>query len=524
MASRRNGRALAVVTAPIRCSIYTRKSTDEGLDRDFNSLDNQREAAEAFIASQRHEGWAALAERYDDGGFSGGTMDRPALKRLMADVDAGRVDTIVVYKLDRLSRSLVQFGRVHEFLEKRGVALVSVTESINTKSPHGRMMVNVLLSFAQYERELVGERTRDKLQAQRRRGKFTGGFLILGYDRDPGGGRLVVNEVEAGQVREIFRLFLELRSLVATAAELNRRGWTLKRWTTKTGRVVGGTAFDRVNLQRMLTNHTYVGKVEFQGAVHDGEHEGIVPPKVFREVQRVLAENRGGGASERNQHGALLRGLLRCSACDRAMTHAWTRAHGRLYRYYQCQRAQKNGAASCPTKYVKADRLEQFVVDQIRRIGADPELQQATFRQAVQQLQAQRRGVKAEAKRLEREVAGAQAEVKRLVDAVARTTGSAAEAVQAELAGAQERLQALEARQRDVATQTVALDAQHVDERDLARALEAFDPIWDVLLTPERERVLRLLVEGVDYNGETGQLTIRWHVAGLGQLAAEVAP
>jgi site-specific DNA recombinase len=521
MASRRNGRALAFATAPVRCAIYTRKSTDEGLDRDFNSLDNQRERGEAFVVSQ---GWSTLPERYDDGGFSGGTVERPALKRLLADVEAGRIDTFVVYKLDRLSRSLVHFGRIHEFLEKHNVALVSVTESINTSTPHGRMMVNVLLSFAQYERELVGERTRDKLQAQRRKGKFTGGSLILGYDRDPGGGRLVVNDAEAEQVREIFRLFLETRSLVATAAELNRRGWTLKRWTTKGGNVVGGTTFDRVNLQRMLANHTYVGKVAFQGTVYDGEHEGIVPQKIFCEAQRVLSENTGGGTSERNRHGSLLRGLLRCSACDRAMTHTWTRTRTRLHRYYTCQRAQKEGHAACPTKSVPADRLEQFVVDQIRRIGADPELQQATFRQAVQQLQAQRRGLKAEGKRLERDLAAAHGDVRRLVDAVSRTTGTAAEAIQAELAQAQERTTTIEARLAEVRAQDVGLDGQTVDSADVARALEAFDPVWDVLLTPERERVLRLLIENIDYRGDTGELAITWRLAGFGELAAEVAP
>jgi site-specific DNA recombinase len=521
MASRRNGRALAIATAPVRCAIYTRKSTDEGLDRDFNSLDNQRERGEAFVASQ---GWTTLQERYDDGGFSGGTVERPALKRLLADVEAGRIDTFVVYKLDRLSRSLVHFGRIHEFLEKHNVALVSVTESINTSTPHGRMMVNVLLSFAQYERELVGERTRDKLQAARRKGKFTGGSIILGYDRDPGGGRLLVNDAEAEQVREIFRLFLETRSLVATAAELNRRGWTLKQWTTKGGNVAGGTTFDRVNLHRMLTNWAYAGKVSFQGTVYDGEHEAIVPVKVFREVQRVLAGNVGGGASERNQHGSLLRGLLRCTVCDRAMTHTWTRTRTRLHRYYLCQHAQKNGAAACPTRSVPADRLEQFVVDQIRRIGANPELQEATFKQAVQQLQAQRRGLKAEGKRLERDLVGAQQDLRRLVDAMSRTTGTAAEAIQAELVRAQERTTTIETRLAEVRAEDAALAGQTVDPADVARALEAFDPVWDVLLTPERERVLKLLVDHIDFDGGTQQLTITWRLSGFGELAAEAAP
>jgi site-specific DNA recombinase len=206
------------------------------------------------------------------------------------------------------------------------------------------------------------------------------------------------------------------------------------------------------------------------------------------------------------------------------MTHTWTRRRTRLHRYYTCQRAQKEGHAACPTRSVPSDRLEQFVIDQIRHIGASPDLQEATFRQAVQQLQAQRRGMKAEGKRLERDLVGAQGDVRRLVDAVSRTTGSAAEAIQTELARAQERTTTIEARVAEVRAEDAGLAGQTVDAADVARALEAFDPIWDVLLTPERERVLRLLVDHVDYDGGTQQLTITWSLAGFGELVAEVGP
>jgi site-specific DNA recombinase len=490
MSQQRHGRArfaVATATAPVRCAIYCRKSTTEGLDSNFSGIDNQREAAEAFIASQRHEGWAALADHYDDGGFSGGNVERPALKKLMADVDADLIDTIVVYKLDRLSRSLVDFGRIHEFLEKRGVALVSVTESINTKSPHGRMMVNVLLSFAQYERELIGERTRDKLHAARRKGKFVGGYPVLGYDHDPVGSRLVVNEAEAERVREIFRLFLDQRSILGVVGELNRRGWTLKRWTTKDGKVYGGGAFSRVTLRRMLRNQTYVGKVDFDGQVYDGEHEGVVPRKLFHDVQRTLGDKRrDGGAESRNSSGALLRGLLRCVACDAPMIHTFTKRRSLVFRYYRCAAAIRRGAAACPSKPVKADKIESYIVEQIRRIGADPELQKQTFQAAIAQLAAQRRGAKAEVKRLER--------------ATPRD----------------------DARLAELRAQLAALAAQRVDEADVARALAAFEPIWDVLLTPERERVLRLLVERVSYDGAAGKLEIAWRLAGFGDLAREV--
>lgn len=215
----------SVVLARVRCGIYTRKSSDDGLDREFTTLDNQREAAEAYIRSQRHEGWKVLPDRYDDGGFSGGNLDRPALKRLLSDIEAGRVQRIVVYKIDRLSRSLLDFARLAEFFEKHGASVVSITQQLDTSTSMGRLTLNMLLSFAQFEREMVSDRTRDKVRAARRRGKWTGGMLPLGYDVAPEGRRLVENKEEAEQIRIIFQLYAEKPALVALAQELNRRAW-----------------------------------------------------------------------------------------------------------------------------------------------------------------------------------------------------------------------------------------------------------------------------------------------------------
>src|SRR5712691_2117725 len=227
--------AVAAVTSPIRCAIYTRKSTDEGLDRDFNSLDNQREAAENYVRSQQGEGWEILPHRYDDGGFTGGNMNRPALQHLFADIEAGKVDRVVVYKSDRLSRSLLDFSKLADFLEQHNVSIVSVTQQLDTSTSMGRLTLNMLLSFAQFEREMVSDRTRDKMHAARRRGKWTGGMVPLGYDVAPEGGRLLVNKVEAEQVRAVFHLFLERQSLVGTSQELNRSVLLRKAWTTKKG-------------------------------------------------------------------------------------------------------------------------------------------------------------------------------------------------------------------------------------------------------------------------------------------------
>ncbi|MFY9724301.1 MAG: recombinase family protein, partial [Bryobacteraceae bacterium] len=241
----------------LRCAIYTRKSTEEGLEQDFNTLDAQREAAEAFIQSQRREGWIVLTERYDDGGFTGANMERPALQRLLAAIDAGEIDCVVVYKVDRLSRSLLDFTSILSQFEKHSVSFVAVTQQFNTSTSLGRLTLNILLSFAQFERELIGERTRDKMSAARKKGKWVGGTLVLGYDVAPGGGRIVVNEQEAAQVRAIFGLFEETGSLQQTLAEIERRGWRLKSWTCKTGEFHTGGPFTLSALRRMLSNIIY---------------------------------------------------------------------------------------------------------------------------------------------------------------------------------------------------------------------------------------------------------------------------
>ncbi len=262
----------------VRCAVYTRKSTEEGLEQEFNTLDAQRESGEAYIASQKNEGWQCLPDHYDDGGFSGGNMDRPALNRLMADIEAGKVDCVVVYKVDRLSRSLLDFARMMEVFDKHHVSFVSVTQQFNTSTSMGRLVLNVLLSFAQFEREIIGERIRDKIAAQRRRGKWAGGVPVLGYDVDRSNcsPKLVVNAEEASRVRQIFDLYLQLGSLLPVVDELAHRGWCNKSWKTKKGGPKGGRPFDKCSLYNLLTNPIYIGKIKHKTELYDGEHESIV--------------------------------------------------------------------------------------------------------------------------------------------------------------------------------------------------------------------------------------------------------
>jgi site-specific DNA recombinase len=282
----------------IRCAIYTRKSTEEGLQQDFSSLDAQREAGEAFIASQRTEGWQLVPERFDDGGFTGGNMDRPALTRLLAAIEAGRVNCVVVYKVDRLSRSLMDFARMMELFDRCGASFVSVTQQFNTINSLGRLTLNILLSFAQFERELISERTRDKMCAARRKGKWIGGHPVLGYDIDTKARRLLVNPDEAHQVRTIFDQYLELGGMLPVLQDLDRRGWQTKRWTTEAGQTRGGKPFTKSLLYGLLTNAIYTGQVNHKGTLFPGEHEAIIERATWERAQDMLDSNgrtNGGG-------------------------------------------------------------------------------------------------------------------------------------------------------------------------------------------------------------------------------------
>jgi len=354
-------------TPTVRCAVYTRKSTEEGLEQDFNSLQAQREAAEAFIKSQKHAGWTLIPHHYDDGGFSGGSLDRPGLQRLLEDVDARRVDCVVVYKVDRLSRSLLDFARLVDRFDQRSVSFVSVTQQFNTTTSLGRLTLNILLSFAQFEREIISERTSDKMSAARRKGKWIGGTPVLGYDVDSAGGRLVINEKEARRVREIFALFIQHHSLSAVVAELARRRWRTKSWKSQNGKAHAGRPFALASLSRLLTNAVYTGLVEHRGATYAGEQASILEPSVWQEANAELrADRRTGTAAIRAPQNALLAGVLLCKSCQRPMIPTYTAKPGRRYRYYVCQAARQNGWSSCPTKSVPARMIEDSVLDQLR--------------------------------------------------------------------------------------------------------------------------------------------------------------
>jgi site-specific DNA recombinase len=272
----------------MRCAIYARKSTEEGLAQPFNSLDAQRESAEAYILSQRHMGWTALERRYEDGGYSGANLERPAMRALMDDIESGQVDCVVVYKVDRLSRSLLDFARLIGIFEEHGVSLVSVTQQMNTTDSLGRLTLNILLSFAQFERELIAERTRDKMRAARRKGKWLGGQPILGYDVTPDCGGLKTNAEEAQLVHFIFQRIAEAQSGAEVLDGLSRRGWTTKQWISRSGRQHPGRAFRESDLVRLVKNVTFMGKVRDAETIYKGEHAAIVDAELWERANEAV--------------------------------------------------------------------------------------------------------------------------------------------------------------------------------------------------------------------------------------------
>lgn len=507
----------------VRCAVYTRKSVVEGLDMDFNTLDAQREAGEAYIASQKGVGWVCLPDHYDDGGFTGGNLDRPALANLMADIKAGLVDCVVVYKVDRLSRSLLDFSRLVEVFDRYNVSFVSVTQPINTADSTGRLMLNILLSFAQFERETIADRTRDKMSAARRRGKWTGGLPVIGYDVHPDGGKLLVNEDEAPIVREIFNLYLKHQSLQKVAAEANRRGWTTKSWTTKKGVARDGKRLSKSYLSRLLTNPLYIGCVSHKGQVYPGEHTGIIRKATFDKVQEILSGNLvSGGAGVKNKYGHLLKGLLRCGACGTAYIPTSTKKGPKVYRYYTCSGAQKNGWKTCPHPNLEAHQLEHLIVQQIRVIGQDQNLQAATLKQVQRSAREQRGVLEAEEKTLRLTKDKVEAETTGLLKALAggETNGTA---ISGRLSELEAQAATVASRLAEIKREQMAADGAAIDPDDLATALGLFDPIWEVLFPVEKARIIELLIRTIEYNGETGNLAITFHPTGIKALAGEMA-
>jgi DNA invertase Pin-like site-specific DNA recombinase len=360
----------------LRCAAYTRKSSEEGLELEFNSLHAQREAALAYIANQKSEGWVALSDHYDDGGISGGTLERPGLQRLLRDIEAGMVDVVVVYKIDRLSRSLTDFAKLVDVFERHNVTFVSVTQQFNTTTSMGRLTLNILLSFAQFERDVIGERIRDKFAASRRKGMWMGGWPPLGYEVE--NRRLVVVERKAALVRRIFDRFGKTGSALLVARELNAAGEVTKRRGCA-DRARGGKPWAKGAVYKVLANPVYLGEAVHKGVPYPGEHAAIVDQRTWDKAHAVMAEPaHRRGAATRAEVPALLKGLI-FGPNGRPMSPSHTRRRGRVYRYYVTREAIADGYDSCPITSVPAADIEGAVLDHVQKLLAAPELVARTW-------------------------------------------------------------------------------------------------------------------------------------------------
>ena len=358
----------------IRCAIYTRKSCEDGLEQEFNSLDAQRLAGENYIASQIHENWRLVSKHYDDGGFSGGNMNRPALKELFEDIKAGLIDMVVVYKIDRLSRSLFDFSKIVELFDKYNVSFVSVTQSFNTSNSSGKLMLNILLSFAQFERELSSERIRDKFAASLKQGIWMGGTLPLGYDVKER--KLLINEEESQTVKIIFEKFLQCNSCAEVAYFVNKLGLRTKVRKLRNGETIGGQLFDRNAVERILKNPYYKGYVRHKGQAYPGEHKAIINEETWNKVQEILKEFADTAPVKHHFSSSsvsFLRGFLKCS-CGAQMKSMYCCNHGLRYRYYICSNHSRYKTCNSPYRNLPAESIERAVLDEIFKIMRSPEV------------------------------------------------------------------------------------------------------------------------------------------------------
>ena len=501
----------------VRCAIYTRKSTSEGLESDFNTLDAQREAAEFYIRAMRSERWEALPDRYDDGGFTGANIERPALQRLLADIDAGKVDLVMVYKVDRLSRSLLDFAQLLARFETQNVGFVSTTQQFNTRDAMGRLTLNIVVSFAQFEREMIADRTRDKMGAARKRGKWLGSRPPLGYLGDRERMRLVVVPDEAEQVRTIFQLYLRLGSAAEVANRLGELRWEKKKSRTRAGRTIGGGPWTEKDVHVVLRNPLYLGKVDFKGQRYEGEQDAIVDVTLFERVQATLNAKACGRGRRRGRNPEyLLQSLLHCGVCGYPMTTTSGKGrNGEVYRYYACRNRARQSEDRCQHPRLSAPEVEELVVSRVRRVCADPAMRdQIAERMRVAEpdmaARIQEQRAEAEAKRL-----ALRAEADKLMRSLGHESSSRASHLLAE------RIGAIEAELEPIHTLIGLLDGQMQALQVAAeqvtqtmRILEVFDEAWAAFNVAERQELVLILVERVVVNEPAGKLDILFHDLG----------
>ena len=512
---KRRTRARVAATPVKRCAIYTRKSTSAGLEQEFNSLDAQREACEHYIAAQAHLGWRQLPRRYDDGGFTGANLERPGFRQLLHDIAAGDIDIVVVYKVDRLSRSLLDFAQVMERFNQAGVAFVSVTQNFSTADAMGRLTLNMLMSFAEFEREMIAERTRDKIAAARRRGKWTGGPVPIGYDVVDR--RLIVNELEAVVVRELFDLYEQHRSALTVAKLLNERGRTTKRHCSANGRVREGRPWRKDSVLRVLRNPVLAGMMPIGDELHEGEHEAVIAPERYARV-RALLDTRSRGKKRTGRNPAyLLGGLLRCKLCEGAMTPASTRRGKREYRYYRCVTRDKRGSKACAARPLPAGEIERYVAEQLRLATADGQLATEIAENMKKRIDTRRGALVTE----QRELPKALDKLTLQEKSHTERNDAAGEGRVAEVRAEIERHQA---RLVEVGQELAALEQAQIEAEWVTTTLSHFDAVWEAMIPQNRKRLLCAVVDEVLVDESSGEVTVKLANIELPQCTDENRP
>jgi site-specific DNA recombinase len=502
-------------TKRIRCAIYTRKSHEEGLDQDFNSLDAQRSSAEAYIRSQVHEGWKLVPTRYDDGGFSGGNMERPALTALLDDIRAGKIDCVVVYKVDRLSRSLLDFSKLIALFDECEVSFVSVTQQFNTTTSMGRLTLNILLSFAQFEREIIGERIRDKKLLTARQGKYIGGQPKLGLDIVDR--KYVINPIEAKLVKRIFKLSLQLQSCRKVAETLNAEGLRTKVYHTKTGKQFGGELWTRRRVYETLVDKKFIGQIEHKGISYPAEHQPIISENLFNQVQEVLKGNSVNTHRHQTTRFALLRRMVYCGECGSLVMPAWSKNHGREYRYYTCSKKVKTGYKKCDLPSLPAGELEKIVIEQLRSLLKHPDVIAHTFRDVCASAET---GPDANVVSRLDELRGRRQQSHQAARSLLALKDPESPLVQSELKRLNGEIKSLEASIRSIESNTTP--TRTIELHEVTRILQQLDPVWEVLYPEERRRVLELLVHSITVTKQS--VDIHFRPNGIEQIVDELTP
>lgn len=498
----------------VNCAIYTRKSSEEGLEQEFNSLDAQYDVCAQYIQRKENEGWRIVPERYDDGGFSGGNAERPALKRMLADCEAGYIDVIVVYKIDRLSRSMLDFSKMIEKLENQNISFVSVTQDFSTKGASGRMVTNITMAFAQYEREMASERIRDKIALSKKRGKYCGESPILGYDVNPERTKLVVNEAEALTVQYIFRRFLEIGSVKQVAKELNQQGYRTKAWQTKKGKPKGGVTWNTSHLYRLINNRTYIGQVTHKEKFYEGEHKAIIEKDDWEKAQEILRSNcRLKSKSPRVTTASPMRGLIRCAHCDSAMGITYTKKMDRRYTYYICEKDAKRPVSTCPIKRIPAGDIEKAVVNQVGAIFRTPRVISQTYKR-VKTLETM------EENRLRSQLQDIQSQLNNLRTQALEAAKQDSKNVEGYLHFS-EKIQGLTEKQRGMEVRLKSIRKNSLTETEIMRTFQTMDVFWENLFPIEQRRLIEQVVKIIEIS-ESG-LDMILKTAGIEGLVNDLA-